>query len=274
MSDMSNGAMKLPAICSELRLRSDSGTAVVNSRDVAEFFEKQHFHVLRDIDALISDAPGAASNFGGSEYRDGTGRVHRCFDMTRDGFTLLVMGWTGERALQFKVRYIEAFNAMEAALKAGAPVTSTDLMMAIREIVAPLAVRFDHTDTAITEMKTEIQKIPSLVADEVRRQLPGQRKQLTKSTKADHIDAVWRMGGVCPCCGTSHLFDDDKLNRFSEFDHFYQNSAPSADHTWLICKPCHSDLTYGRVVRDARAAEFQAYQQKRRRLPGRQVHLF
>lgn len=94
-----------------------SSGVFANSRDVAEFFEKRHDHVLRDVDALIAAAPEAAPNFGVSEYRDSTGRRLRCFEMTRDGFTLLAMGFTGSKALQWKLRYIEAFNAMEAQLR-------------------------------------------------------------------------------------------------------------------------------------------------------------
>jgi hypothetical protein len=61
---------------------------------------------------------------------------------------------------------------------------------------------------------------------------------------------------------------------FAEFDHFYASSHPNGAHTWLICKPCHTGLTAGRVPREQREAEFRAYQNKRRRLPGRQQTLF
>lgn len=94
------------------------GAVYASSRDVAAFFGKQHTHVLRDIRALIADAPSTASNFGSSEYRDSTGRTLPAYEMTRDGFTLLAMGFTGKTALAFKVRYIEEFNRMEAQLKA------------------------------------------------------------------------------------------------------------------------------------------------------------
>ena len=49
-------------------------------------------------------------------YQDASGRTLRSEDMTRDGFSLLVMGYTGPKAMEFKVRYIEQFNAMEAEL--------------------------------------------------------------------------------------------------------------------------------------------------------------
>ncbi len=101
----------------------DAGRVVANSRDVAAFFGKRHDHVLRDVDALLSDMPPeCAPNFGETWAevpmpRGGT-RVERQFLMTRDGFTLLAMGFTGKAALGFKLRYIEAFNAMEQRLKA------------------------------------------------------------------------------------------------------------------------------------------------------------
>ncbi|PSJ53130.1 Rha family transcriptional regulator [Pseudaminobacter soli (ex Li et al. 2025)] len=98
------------------------GQVFANSLDVAEFFGKQHLHVLRDIDTLIGSAPEAASNFGLCPYQAvESGRLYRSFDMTRDGFTLLAMGFTGSSALRFKLAYIAAFNGMEAQLKASVP---------------------------------------------------------------------------------------------------------------------------------------------------------
>lgn len=94
------------------------GTVYASSRDVAAFFGKRHDHVLRDIRALMADAPVTAPNFGASSYTDSTGRTLPAVEMTRDGFTLLAMGFTGKTALAFKVRYIEEFNRMEAQLKA------------------------------------------------------------------------------------------------------------------------------------------------------------
>jgi len=100
-----------------------SGVVFANSRDVAFYFEKQHKHVLRDIDGLIRQG---VSNFGEGAPKFGQGsytlpetgqQQHRCYDMTRDGFTILAMGFTGQRALRFKLAYIDAFNRMEAELR-------------------------------------------------------------------------------------------------------------------------------------------------------------
>jgi len=97
--------------------------AFANSYDVAEFFGKKHFHVLRDIAAFEEgpnpdlDAAEFAKLFKVSGYIDGNGQLRPAFDMTKDGFTLLVMGYTGKKAMQFKLRYIEEFNRMEAQIK-------------------------------------------------------------------------------------------------------------------------------------------------------------
>ena len=94
---------------------------VANSRDVAAFFGKRHDHVLRDIGNLTKATPPDLGWFLDAPYRDAKGEYRPSWDMTRDGFTLLVMGYTGQDAMRFKVAYIQAFNRMEEALKAKTP---------------------------------------------------------------------------------------------------------------------------------------------------------
>lgn len=94
-------------------------TPVVLSTDVARHFQRRHSHILRDIDRLRSILPKSftAPNFGLSEYIDSTGRKLTAYLLTRDAFSLLVMGMTGKAAILWKLRYIEAFNALEAAVR-------------------------------------------------------------------------------------------------------------------------------------------------------------
>ena len=97
-------------------------TARVDSRSVAAFFEKDHFHVLRDIARITDTKSGLSeefinSNFAADSYKDSTGRKLPCYQMTRDGFTILVMGYTGEKAMRFKELYIKRFNEMESLIK-------------------------------------------------------------------------------------------------------------------------------------------------------------
>lgn len=99
------------------------GHAMANSLDVAGYFEKNHQHVMRDIRTLL--ATEHASKIGlmfrptAREVVVGNGgrRLDPAYDMDRDGFTLLAMGFTGARSLEFKLRYIDQFNKMESAIK-------------------------------------------------------------------------------------------------------------------------------------------------------------
>ena len=104
---------------------------------LAERFGKRHADVLRDVDNLLKSLTDADLRWlKPSRYVDEKGETRRSFDLTRDGFTLLVMGWTGERALQFKVRYIEAFNKMELALKSGQPGALMEELARVKSAVA------------------------------------------------------------------------------------------------------------------------------------------
>lgn len=102
-------------------LKSD-GQLVVTSREIGSNFEKDHAKVTRDIESLIE---GIAKNgdtynhlFIESQYQnDQNKQWYKEYLLTRDGFSLLVMGFTGQKALQWKMKYIEAFNNMERVLK-------------------------------------------------------------------------------------------------------------------------------------------------------------
>lgn len=100
---------------------------VVTSRNVAEYFHKRHDHVLRDIDNLVNElnAMGVSPKLGRPMFQEITythnqnKQSYREFEMTRDGFTLLAMGFTGKEALGWKLKYIDAFNRMEEYIKGG-----------------------------------------------------------------------------------------------------------------------------------------------------------
>ena len=98
-----------------MRMGKEEAT-VVTSLDVAETFGKEHRHVLRDIRELECSNEFRVSNFGQSEYLNEQNHRQPMYYITRDGFTLLVMGYTGEKAMKFKEAYIRQFNAMEKAL--------------------------------------------------------------------------------------------------------------------------------------------------------------
>lgn len=92
---------------------------VVSSLDVAETFEKEHKHVLEDVRRISDNLDTAefSALFYETEYKASNGKKNPMYLMNRDGFTLLVMGYTGEKAMKFKLAYIKQFNAMEKALQ-------------------------------------------------------------------------------------------------------------------------------------------------------------
>ena len=125
------------------------GIPVTTSRAVAEQFGKRHDNVIRSIEELLEELralnfegakaeneqtntaliPSATSDFAAqnfllTEYTDAQGKPRSEYLLTRDGFTLLAMGFTGAKALTFKVAYINAFNRMEQLIKGGVSVAT------------------------------------------------------------------------------------------------------------------------------------------------------
>lgn len=91
------------------------GQVVVDSREVAKNFGKAHGDVLKSVDVLVREN-SLTKNMFYEDSREYRGQQFRYFVMNRDGFSLLVMGFTGSKALEWKIKYIQAFNAMEKAL--------------------------------------------------------------------------------------------------------------------------------------------------------------
>lgn len=100
----------------EIKTVNKEEVTVVTSLDVAETFGKEHARVLRDIRDLDCSAEFRVGNFAESYYLNTQNKKQPMYYITRDGFTLLVMGYTGEKAMRFKEAYIKQFNAMEKAL--------------------------------------------------------------------------------------------------------------------------------------------------------------
>ena len=99
--------------------KTEDGKLVVSSRRVADDFGKRHDQVLRDIEVYKNriSTPQFCGLFIKSEYKASNGKVNKEYLLTRDGFSFLVMGFTGAKADEWKLKYIEAFNEMERKLK-------------------------------------------------------------------------------------------------------------------------------------------------------------
>lgn len=116
----------------EIVITNINGELTTSSLGVAEKFGKRHCDVLEKISDIMAEmnsteksvqysAEKSAQYFIESIYIDNSGKSNKCYELTRDGFSLLVMGFTGKKALEWKLKYIEAFNLMEQKFKEQKP---------------------------------------------------------------------------------------------------------------------------------------------------------
>ena len=101
-----------------INIENKDGVLLVSSREVAERFEKEHKHVLETIRSLVAEKSATKNMFIESSYIN-RGKSYPEYLLTRDGFSLLAMGFTGSKALEWKLKYLEAFNKMEEVIKTG-----------------------------------------------------------------------------------------------------------------------------------------------------------
>ena len=133
MTNTENATGIIPSIDIALRPVNGKHIPAITSLQVAEIFGKKHSHVLRDIKGVLKQASVffGESNFGLSEYelKNNLGFLvkHPMYIITKNGFIMLTMGYTGEKAMQFKEAYINRFNEMEKQLANRVPDDPTSL---------------------------------------------------------------------------------------------------------------------------------------------------
>jgi len=133
--------------------------AVTTSTSIAIDFGKQHGHVLRDIRNLQKDVSNFGEMFSEVMEPDSYGRNQSIIYMNRDGFTLLAMGFTGSKALQFKLKYIGAFNEME---KANAPRQLTER----EQLRASLRLSLE-TSEDVEILKEDVEELKEKVENQI-----------------------------------------------------------------------------------------------------------
>ena len=133
----------------DIILSTQNGEPVASSRQIAESFEKNHRDVLRAVDSLKEDVRNFAQMFFETDTPDSYGRPQRTYLMTRDGFTLLAMGFTGKAALAWKLKYIAAFNEMEKQLAQRPPLSRSELMA---QALIAAHDELEHKDRQIAEL--------------------------------------------------------------------------------------------------------------------------
>ncbi len=146
----------------EILVKEQNNQAVTSSRRIAEIFEKEHYNILRDIEQIISKIGEKSKDlFEMGSYKDGSGKENKMYFMNKDGFTLLAMGFNGDKALEWKLEYIEAFNKMEQMIKEGhrpLPLALTSEVREIREYGAQVVKAVEYLEEAVDEVKKELKK--------------------------------------------------------------------------------------------------------------------
>ena len=136
-----------------------NGSLVVSSRRVADNFGKQHKHVLEAIENIKAENSALMDMFYETSYKAGTGKSYKEYLMNRDGFSLLVMGFTGKEAMEWKIKYINAFNEMERKL-AKPQLTLAEQMaqglLAAQQLLAEKSKQVEHLTTTIEEQKPKV----------------------------------------------------------------------------------------------------------------------
>lgn len=123
----------------EIVYRGESNQPLTNSKLVAEVFGKEHRNVVRDIKNLIEG--GVLKNEQTPMFEETTyineqnKQSYPMFIMNQDGFTLLAMGFNGKKAMEFKLKYIEAFNAMKRQIEQSKPSVPQNYLEALKSLV-------------------------------------------------------------------------------------------------------------------------------------------
>lgn len=140
------------------------GKAITTSRKVAEVFNKSHFHVQRDIKTLQIPTEIHQSNFGLIFYEDKYGRKQPEYTLTKDGMVLLVMGYNTDRAMAFKIQYINAFNAMQQQLEQQAKQQLSEAK-AKQEQIRASSMKVSKNATKLVELAKDLDKSIKVLTD-------------------------------------------------------------------------------------------------------------
>lgn len=138
-----------------------NGVATTTSLQVANTFEKRHKHILRDIKNQIEKigSPDLVHEMFQEDTYEIGGREYPMYRMNKDGFTLLVMSYTDDKSMQFKLRYIQAFNEMEEALKnqpaLRLPKNNAEMLQVVQNVNEETNKRIDEVENSVSKLTDE-----------------------------------------------------------------------------------------------------------------------
>ncbi len=206
----------------EIILQNKDGEILASSRDVSEKFEKNHKEVLRSIDNIAKEISTAqfCALFKLSSYKASNGKTNREYLMNRDGFSLLCMGFTGKKALEWKLKYIDAFNKMEEEIKSGNYLTEEERLKL--QLFSKDASEVAYAHNRLVEIATapyiekaeyhdEILKKEGLITTTVVAKDLGfsSANKLNKVMNANHIIFKNQSGTWCPYADYEWLIEEN-----------------------------------------------------------------
>ncbi|EGR7883492.1 Rha family transcriptional regulator [Campylobacter jejuni] len=207
----------------EVNLNIKENKVFINSLDLAKVFNKNHKDVLE----TTKNQPQndfTESNFILSTYKDKKGELRPCYNLTRDGFSLLVMGFTGEKAYKWKVEFIKAFNEMEKRLR-NIEYEKHD-KLAFRQSLgykSQLAQQKEHYENKIKALKYDLEKKKQL---SFKRKLSEKELLELRKILAKDYDIVcfkeWEMSLVAEKIGKNSVFEV-VLNKLEKELNYWKN---------------------------------------------------
>ena len=208
----------------EIILKEENGQVLASSLEIAERFGKEHSKVKRSIKSLEKDVANFGEMFKLSCYEDTYGRKQEEYSMNRDGFSLIVMGFTGKKALEWKLKYIEAFNQMEEKLK------SSNYLSEEEKLKLQLFSK-DESEVAYAHNRLVELATAPLIAENAE-----------MKPKVEYHDEVLKKDGLITTTVVAKdlgFSSANKLNRVMNDNHIiFKNQSgtwcPYAEYEWLI----------------------------------------
>ena len=181
----------------DIVFQGSEGQPLTNSVLVAEKFDKRHCDIIKKIKGLLNDSPQKCGQFFvSSTYTDSSGKENLMYIMNRDGFTLLAMGFTGQKALQFKLDYIDAFNKMEQTIRSTRSLPSsvdTSMLKQLVEATQTMAAQISRMQEELNRQRDMLLLPPANVIVEEPRISPRQRKYYTVKQMAKELHTDSRL---------------------------------------------------------------------------------
>lgn len=241
-------------------LKLVKGRPMVSSREIADHFGKRHADLIRSIAAIIRNAPESFNerNFALVEYTDPKGEKRPAYDLTRDGFVIVAMGFTGKKAIMWKIAYIQAFNAMEAELMGRGNPTgtlTTSQQQELKELVQAKASAYPDAvkPKVFSQIWTRLQrkfKVPRY--SELPVSVFGEARDYVISMQMRSVDV--------PALPAS-----DKLTTIRDYAWFYP-ALPTTSQVWrqLSFKAADAFERFGKEIDAIKDEAFRPFKENRR----------